>query len=109
MEPFYDDGCVTLFNADSLEHPELWAGGDVLVTDPPYGMRYLCGHNRSDRYGRINGDESTAVRDAALDVWNGMGGGVVRRLCSATGGTRSPMVRGSGLSGGRLARPAWAI
>lgn len=53
MTPYYADDLVTLYCADSLEHPELWVEGDVLITDPPYGLswsgvgNYVQGNKRS--------------------------------------------------------------
>lgn len=70
IEPYYQDAYVTLYHADSLEHPELWAGADVLVTDPPYGISYTSGWARTPlTKSLIAGDESTSTRDAALDMW----------------------------------------
>lgn len=69
MEPFYSDDYVTLYNADSLEHPELWDAGDVLVTDPPYGMNFVSGKNKRDKFGLIHGDDSTDLRDRMLADW----------------------------------------
>lgn len=39
MKPYFDDGCVTLYLADSLQ-VELPCA-DVIVTDPPYGVTSL--------------------------------------------------------------------
>ena len=72
---YYQDEYVTLYHGDCLEHPEWWTGADVLVTDPPYGMRLGSGIGtyrrgvRSTNERTVAGDDSTAVRDAALDMW----------------------------------------
>lgn len=63
MKPYYADESVTLYHGDCREVTE-WLIGDVLVCDPPYGMAYVS------RTGvEVTGDESTAVRDAALAMW----------------------------------------
>jgi len=69
ITPYYADDLVTLYCADSIEHPELWAGDDVsvLVTDPPYGIEYKSW--RSSRHGAISGDSSVGDRDQALALW----------------------------------------
>lgn len=79
-EPYYQDAFVTLYHGDAREVPE-WLDGDVLVTDPPYGRAWRSGalhgarrpggHPRwsSDERKGITGDKTTAVRDAALDLW----------------------------------------
>lgn len=79
MKPYYKDEYVTLYQGDCLEHSELWSGADVLVTDPPYGIKWEGTANyvrgvRGDRknQGNLNpiaGDHSVEVRDAVLDVW----------------------------------------
>ena len=87
IEVYYQDDYVTLYHADSLKHPELWAGADVLVTDPPYGIKmrqkWSTGKTREERranaqarkalggtaYYGVPGDESTDARDAALAAW----------------------------------------
>jgi DNA modification methylase len=69
VKPYYEDELITLYHGDCLKHPEVWAGADVLVTDPPYGMAYQSGWVR-DRIDRpIAGDHDTNVRDQALVLW----------------------------------------
>lgn len=67
MTPYYDDGQVTIYHGDCLAiMPFIEA--DVMVTDPPFGIGYESG-----QFGTlarsIEGDEDTAVRDAALELW----------------------------------------
>lgn len=79
MRPYYADDRVTLWHGDCLEHPEWWMGADVLVTDPPYGIKWsgVANYTRGIRSSRktrgneapISGDSDTAVRDAALETW----------------------------------------
>jgi len=77
-EPYWSDGLVTLYHGDCLEVTE-WLAADVLVTDPPYGIKwegvanYVRG-TRADRTTRGNeapiaNDESVAVRDRVLEKW----------------------------------------
>lgn len=81
-EPYYADEHVTLYHGDCIELADVWTGADVLVTDPPYGTQLLSpGNGNAGGYGRryvhsrgrvgavITGDESTASRDAVLDLW----------------------------------------
>lgn len=108
LEPFYSDDLVTLYHADSLEHPELWDRGDVLVTDPPYGMNFVSGKNKRDKFGLIHGDDSTDLRDRMLADW--ARGGLADRLsCSGIGVIRNRMAFVSGWCGGRRIRLAWVI
>jgi DNA modification methylase len=73
-KPYYQDEHVTLFHGDALTITE-WLDGDVLVTDPPYGMDYtgFSGRRGEPRRatGRLKvvGDETPAARDAALAQW----------------------------------------
>lgn len=46
---------------------DAWLAADVLVTDPPYGMKYTSGRRRGNE--RIVGDDSLLVRDDALEMW----------------------------------------
>ena len=74
MSIYYQDDHVTLYHGAALE-VAAWLQSDVLVTDPPYGIDYtgfggLKGDPSRDR-GRhkIVGDNSPAVRNAALNLW----------------------------------------
>jgi site-specific DNA-methyltransferase (adenine-specific) len=69
MRLFYDEDGVRLYHGDVLE----WLTfeplpGDVMVTDPPYGINY-----KSGTFGTlprsIAGDGDTATRDAVLEAW----------------------------------------
>ena len=73
--PYYQDEHVTLYHGNCLTEHREWLDADVLVTDPPYGMRLGSGIGtyrrgvRSTNERTVAGDDSTAVRDAALDMW----------------------------------------
>jgi DNA modification methylase len=69
LTPYYADDHVTMYHGDALEHPELWACADVLVTDPPYGIDYQSGSRRDTLAASIDGDTDTSVRDLILEVW----------------------------------------
>ena len=50
-KPFYEDGSVTIYHGDCRELlPHIDA--DVLVTDPPYGIRYSPSQNSAKAWGR---------------------------------------------------------
>lgn len=71
--PYYSDESVTLYLGDSREITE-WAGADVLVTDPPYGIGWHLPTSPSALNGGrphagIIADESTAARDDRLATW----------------------------------------
>lgn len=76
MTPYYADDSVTLYHGDCRE-VTAWLEADVLVTDPPYGVRWESkfGDNRGPRKARartanvIAGDDTTAARDGALALW----------------------------------------
>ena len=69
MNPYYQDDYITLYHGDCLEHPELWMGADVLVTDPPYGMAYESGWVREKGRRPIAGDKTIEARDGVLEKW----------------------------------------
>lgn len=82
-EPYYQDEHVTLWHGDALTEHLQWLEADVLVTDPPYGSQLMSTQNSNPGgYGRrgarvsgtrqsatIAGDESSACRDSALELW----------------------------------------
>jgi len=68
MNPYYEDDAVTLYHGDCREI-DAWLTADVLVTDPPYGIRYQSGRPRVTLAASIVGDGDTSLRDAALDSW----------------------------------------
>ena len=72
-EPYYRDDYVTLYYGDCLEHPEWWTGADVLVTDPPYGIKYrsraAIGYSRRLESQPLSNDIDTAVRDLVVIMW----------------------------------------
>lgn len=73
MRPYYQDDRVTLYHGDCLEVTE-WLAADVLVTDPPYGIRWAfhAGGTKKARGYRHEGivnDLDTSTRDAALQLW----------------------------------------
>ena len=79
MSIYYQDDHVTLYHGDALTEHSEWLDADVLVTDPPYGVKWQGVANytrgaRTDRktQGNLNpiaNDESIDVRDAALEAW----------------------------------------
>jgi len=70
--PYYADEMVTLFLGDCREVTD-WLGADVLVTDPPYGMRYESNLNRDRRNVKVGrpvaGDTDLTARDDILAMW----------------------------------------
>ena len=65
-KPYFENDLVTLYHGDCLEITE-WLSADVLVTDPPYGMSYKSGRNKS--LTAIAGDKDLNVRDESLALW----------------------------------------
>ena len=70
MTPYYADDAITIYLGDCREVAE-WLAGDVMVTDPPYGIRWrhgaldIPGHKVRAAPGIAN-DHDTTIRDEAL-------------------------------------------
>jgi len=72
---YYQDDLVTLHHGDCLEEIA-WLDADVLVTDPPYGIRaeskkgsYRGAGSQLRRAADIIGDDTTVTRDAVIVLW----------------------------------------
>jgi DNA modification methylase len=66
---YYQDQWVTLYHGDCLEITD-WLSADVLVTDPPYGIRWkINAYNPGQSHNGIGGDHDTTCRDEALQKW----------------------------------------
>lgn len=74
--PYYEDDSVTLYHGDCRENAA-WLAADVLVTDPPYGIKWSTHgggrdlRNWAPRQAKagIIGDETTEARDDVLTAW----------------------------------------
>ena len=83
--PYYSDDYVTLYHGDCREI-DAWLSADVLVTDPPYGVKWVTGQTSrasAPIVESIVGDESTDARDAVLALWGA-------RPAIVFGGWRAP-------------------
>ena len=77
MKPYFENDLITLYHGDCLEHSDSWAGADVLVTDPPYGISYgKSGMSSYSSKGRVSSavaqianDDSIFCRDNVLNLW----------------------------------------
>jgi site-specific DNA-methyltransferase (adenine-specific) len=68
-ELYYSDELVTLYRGDCREVSAWWEDGDVLVTDPPYGCRYISNSAKAGPSRPIEADQDTFLRDYALEKW----------------------------------------
>jgi hypothetical protein len=69
MTPYYVDGTVTIWHGDARSAAAI-DDGDVLITDPPYGIAYHSGWQRLAGNARsIAGDADTSIRDLMLTAW----------------------------------------
>ena len=67
----YEADGIRLYQGDCREQTD-WLDADLLVTDPPYGIRWSTSGLKSRRWRDapgIHGDGSTAIRDEALSLW----------------------------------------
>ena len=73
--PYYQDQNITLYHGDCIDLAETWAQADTLVTDPPYGIKwvgvanYTAGNRTASNGSPIANDDSLEVRDKALEIW----------------------------------------
>ncbi len=76
MVPYYSDELVTLYLGDAREI-NAWTQCGGMLTDPPYGRSWKQGKVWGDRthvddsHEGIAGDDSTELRDWALEVMSG--------------------------------------
>jgi len=73
MSIYYQDDFVTLYHGDCLQQLE-WLTADVLVTDPPYGIKWKgitggVNKNYTKHISGIEGDENADARDDVLNLW----------------------------------------
>jgi DNA modification methylase len=66
-KPYYDDGQTAIYHADCRQLLDA-LGGDVLLTDPPYGIGYESGQ-MGTLPRSIEGDKDTSLRDEVLEWW----------------------------------------
>lgn len=95
IKPYYQDDLVTLYNADCLDHPDVWIDANVLVTDPPYGINWHIPARRGRReIIAIKNDDNTRYRDAVISLWGELKPAVVfgSPLKNIPKGTRQVLV-----------------
>ena len=112
IAPYYQDDHVTLYHGDCREVTE-WLSGDVMVTDPPYGIGWsITDYNKGRAHDGIANDDDTSARDQALAMWAPKPA-LVFGSCEAPppGGTRRTLVfhkpADSGLFGSIIWRKDW--
>ena len=65
--PYYSHAGITIFCGDCRDIlPHVTA--DVVVTDPPYGIGYVCGIHGSVKYAPISGDSDTRLVSWVLSL-----------------------------------------
>lgn len=80
IKPYYQADGITLYHANSIDNPELWAGGDVMVSDPPYGIKWrnhwgdtgsarTHGRTAPSRGINVANDDSLDAMYAAIHLW----------------------------------------
>jgi DNA modification methylase len=68
MTPYYEKDGITIYHGDCREVlPALAQRFDLMVADPPYGIRHRSSHGASWMDTEIQGDDSTVVRDWLVD------------------------------------------
>ena len=70
MKPYYEDDRVTIYHGDCRDILRSIVAA-VMVTDPPYGIRWTIGNYNGGRaHTGIENDGDTALRDAVLRTWD---------------------------------------
>lgn len=77
MTLYYQDEHITLYHGDCLTEHREWLDADVLVTDPPYGVKWaqrFGGYTGAASYKKlrtaVSGDADELSRDAVLAEWS---------------------------------------
>ena len=68
MKPYYKDEWATIYHGDCRE---VGLRGDVVITDPPYGLRPINGTGYGRARVRIEGDETFGLTEWLLSTWDG--------------------------------------
>jgi site-specific DNA-methyltransferase (adenine-specific) len=69
MTPYYQDDLVTICHGDARDWEAPLLKGDVIITDPPYGIAWRRGVNharKSKPHTGIANDQDTTIRDEVL-------------------------------------------
>lgn len=69
MAPYYEQDGIAIYHGDCREVLPTLGPVDLLLTDPPYGIRYasgMTGHDGGTALPGIVGDEDTELRDYVL-------------------------------------------
>jgi hypothetical protein len=69
-KPYYEHDGITIYHGDCRDLFPLWdLAGAVMVTDPPYGRRYVSNKPITGPTDAIAGDADTSARDSVLGMW----------------------------------------
>jgi site-specific DNA-methyltransferase (adenine-specific) len=69
VTPYYQDDWVTIYHGDCRDFT---VSGDLMVTDPPYGLDYSSGRRRlPSTVVSCVGDSDVSLRDEAIQRWGG--------------------------------------
>ncbi len=68
MKPYYEADGITIYHGDCRK---IGLPGDVVITDPPYGLRPINVTGYGRRRIRVTGDETCDLTDWLLSVWSG--------------------------------------
>jgi DNA modification methylase len=69
IQPYYDHNGIVIYHGDCREILPGLEPVDLVLTDPPYGIKYSSGHGgESWGDGSIKGDLNCAVRDEILEI-----------------------------------------